>query len=89
MNAAVVLEFPWRERLRGGYCKTCHPHTVPDFRNENQVCGREVFRAVESTRLKGGERRNSLGRGRPRNTEHSGMTFKSTLTLSIQPLDKH
>lgn len=22
-------------------------------------------------------------------TEHSGMTFKLTLTLSIQPLDKH
>lgn len=66
-NSAVVLESPQGGSVHTemGLREVTVKPTVPDFRNENQVCGRKVFGAVESTRLKGGARRHYLRRGSP------------------------
>lgn len=63
---------------------------VPDFRNENQVCGRKVFRASIINQAQGKKGNTPIGEAVPKTcAEHSGMAFKVTLTLSIQPLNKH
>jgi hypothetical protein len=84
----VVLESPQGGSVHTemGLREVTVKPTVPDFRNENQVCGRKVFIRGSRVNQAQGRSEETLPQERQplKLPERSGMAFKSTSTLSIQ-----